>query len=178
MVQCRPTSKKYPDLSTYIFSGNSPVRFIDYDGRDFGIKIDHDTKSIIIVVDVIAVNDIALEQFESASSRWSETEFKVDGYSVSFEFSTTNAKMRVSNAEIKKYYPTVSFERNNGVDNLRRLNGYRKRALAKKFDALGIKELQNSFHGDVSDYEGALIDVGVAESNSDRKGLLILIRVE
>ena len=36
---------KYPFLSPYLYSGNSPILFTDYNGEDFGIKINHKTKS-------------------------------------------------------------------------------------------------------------------------------------
>jgi len=41
-------SAKYPNLSPYGFCAQNPIIYIDKDGKDFDIYIDHNTKTIII----------------------------------------------------------------------------------------------------------------------------------
>ncbi|NCO64756.1 MAG: hypothetical protein CO068_08845, partial [Flavobacteriaceae bacterium CG_4_9_14_0_8_um_filter_34_30] len=34
-----PLAEKYESFSPYIYAGNVPTRFVDFDGKDFGIVI-------------------------------------------------------------------------------------------------------------------------------------------
>lgn len=43
-----PLQAKYPSLSPYNFVNNRPIMYVDFDGRDFGVIIDHEKKTIII----------------------------------------------------------------------------------------------------------------------------------
>jgi RHS repeat-associated protein len=43
-----PLAEMYPDISPYVYSGNTPTVFVDYDGQHFGIEIDHNSKKITI----------------------------------------------------------------------------------------------------------------------------------
>jgi len=43
-----PLAVKYPDLSPYHFSSCNPILFVDYDGKDYGVHINHNTETIII----------------------------------------------------------------------------------------------------------------------------------
>jgi RHS repeat-associated protein len=43
-----PKFSNYPDLSPYVFSGNNPILFIDKDGKDYSLYIDHENKTIIV----------------------------------------------------------------------------------------------------------------------------------
>ena len=43
-----PKMDKYPNLSSYNFSGNNPIIYVDPDGRDYGLYIDHKNKKIVI----------------------------------------------------------------------------------------------------------------------------------
>src|SRR5690554_6134699 len=67
-----PLASKYPGLSPYHFAGNNPMMFVDYDGRDFGIKINHDTKTIIVVANVYTTNRTAYEQAIKSAGAWNE----------------------------------------------------------------------------------------------------------
>lgn len=40
-----PLAEKHPEMSPYVYAGNNPVKYVDPDGRDFGIKIDHANKT-------------------------------------------------------------------------------------------------------------------------------------
>jgi RHS repeat-associated protein len=80
-----PLQKKYPNLTPYNFTGNSPIVFVDYDGEDFGIKIDHDAKTIIIVADIYTTSKITYSQAKKAADQWNSKSAKIDGYTVTFK---------------------------------------------------------------------------------------------
>ena len=80
-----PLQKKYPDLSAYSFCGNSPIVFKDFDGRDFGVIIDHANKTIIIVGTYYTGSKKSYEQAQKAIAVWNNKTAEVDGYTVSFK---------------------------------------------------------------------------------------------
>lgn len=43
-----PLAEDYFEKTPYMYAGNNPVMFVDYDGRDFGIYIDHENNTITI----------------------------------------------------------------------------------------------------------------------------------
>ena len=43
-----PLAEMYPDISPYAYAANNPIMFVDYDGRNFGIIIDHKNLRITI----------------------------------------------------------------------------------------------------------------------------------
>src|SRR5690606_24073676 len=47
-----PLAAKYPNLSPYNFVGNSPILYVDYDGRDYGVYINHKTQTIVIKANI------------------------------------------------------------------------------------------------------------------------------
>jgi RHS repeat-associated protein len=76
--------KKYPDLSPYIYVGNNPIHFVDYDGNDFGIIINHKTKQIMIVTTVYTTDRKAYDQAMKAAEQWNSKSATVDSYNVAF----------------------------------------------------------------------------------------------
>ncbi|MBP6455504.1 MAG: hypothetical protein KA275_02140 [Chitinophagaceae bacterium] len=98
-----PLMKNYPDLSPYHFSGNSPILFVDYDGNDFGIKIDHDTKTIIIVANVYTTSKTTYEQAQSSAEKWNAKSATIDGYTVTFQVKVNKPSKSVySDADLVK----------------------------------------------------------------------------
>lgn len=43
-----PLANKYPNQTPYHFTGNNPILFVDYDGKDYGVEIQNESKTIII----------------------------------------------------------------------------------------------------------------------------------
>lgn len=51
-----PLAAKYPMLSPYSFCNNNPIKFVDFDGRDFGVNIDHNKQTITITTEIITTS--------------------------------------------------------------------------------------------------------------------------
>ncbi|UTW66278.1 RHS repeat-associated core domain-containing protein [bacterium SCSIO 12643] len=66
-----PLMAKYLGMSPYNFVGNSPIKFVDYDGKDFGVVVDHDAGTVIIVANVYALKD-DVERAQNAANTWAE----------------------------------------------------------------------------------------------------------
>ena len=64
-----PLQVKYPQLSPYIFTDNNPILFLDYDGEDYGVKIDNVTKTITIVATVYTAK-IDLDEANDSANHW------------------------------------------------------------------------------------------------------------
>jgi len=142
-----PLQKKYPDLTPYAFVGNSPVRFIDYDGRDFGVKIDHAKKTIVIVANVYTTSRKAYEQALKAANQWNTKSTTVDGYTVSFQFKV-NKPAVISDAEVIEQFGTVNFYKKNGKLKRDEVDSYKDLLMrVKATNAADADPVGNSFSG-------------------------------
>jgi RHS repeat-associated protein len=52
-----PHASRYPFLSPYSMFNNNPILNIDKDGRDFGVYVNHETKTIIIKANIYTVEN-------------------------------------------------------------------------------------------------------------------------
>ena len=56
-----PLAEKYPSLSPYVYAGNNPVKYVDYDGRYFGPPDDHfDQNGEFLYTDNRKTNNIVI----------------------------------------------------------------------------------------------------------------------
>ncbi len=63
-----PLGAKYPNLSPYNFVGNSPILYVDYDGRDYGVYVDHANKTIIVKATFYTTSSLTAERQSSDQS--------------------------------------------------------------------------------------------------------------
>lgn len=98
-----PLAEKYASLTPYNYVNNNPNVFVDYDGKDFGLTIDHDKKTIVFSANYYtnSIDYKSINNFISALNQWNnytgtyETSDKIE-YSVSF-----NLKLVKSNGDAK-----------------------------------------------------------------------------
>src|SRR5690554_2852555 len=65
-----PLARKYPNLSPYNFTGNNPILFVDYDGKDFGVLINHTDGTILIIANFYTINEKTTEEANKAAANW------------------------------------------------------------------------------------------------------------
>ncbi|OYU96722.1 MAG: hypothetical protein CFE21_00090 [Bacteroidetes bacterium B1(2017)] len=97
-----PMQRKYPSLTPFHFTGNSPIIFVDNDGRDFGVTVDS-KGTILITANVYTTNKEAYDQALKASGELNSLSKKatINGkeYTVSFQINVVPpAEKGVQNA--------------------------------------------------------------------------------
>lgn len=66
------SAMNYVNQSVYHYAGNNPINFVDYDGNDYGVKIDREKKTITIVAQFL-VSSRNLKAFnERGRDKWNE----------------------------------------------------------------------------------------------------------
>ena len=91
-----PLAEKYPDISPYAYAANIPTMFVDYDGRHFGVEIDHEKKKITITAHFYASKEDMKLLDEIASYLNDQTGFvmkvgegeEAEAYSIGFNITT------------------------------------------------------------------------------------------
>ena len=145
-----PLASKYPDLSPYHFTGNNPIRFVDFDGEDFGVKINHTDETIVIVANVYTTSAKAYRQALKSAGAWNTKSATVDGYTVSFQVKVEKPQYATDEQAIKR---DPSIVKNNGK--------YKKGKLARTKRDLTYKMAQgfitrddigNLYSGNSGDY--------------------------
>jgi RHS repeat-associated protein len=108
-----PLAAKYPHLSPYNFTGNNPILYVDYDGRDFGVKIEYgeDGKTnIIIYQDIYVIDQTSYNQALEAAELWKKTTDLGDGWTVSTVVNVKEPKYNSENIKTSPDDKTLSDE--------------------------------------------------------------------
>jgi RHS repeat-associated protein len=100
-----PMAGKYPALSPYAGMDNKPTAFVDYDGEDFGIRVNHTTRTIIIVANVYTVSANSFQQAQAAAAAWNAKTANIDGYNVSFQINVIQPPVPPTNDEVINSFP-------------------------------------------------------------------------
>jgi len=91
-----PLMAKYPGMSPYIYTANNPILYIDQDGKDYGVYVNHDTKTIIVKQTIHTVKggsdasnaNIGASKWNAESGKWQYvvgTGDKAVTYEIKFE---------------------------------------------------------------------------------------------
>jgi RHS repeat-associated protein len=101
-----PLASKYPELSPYHFTGNNPIRFVDFDGQDFGIKVNHKEKTIVVVANVYTTSEKSYKQALKSAGLWNTKTATVDGYAVTFQINVQKP-VSVTQEEVLRFKPSL-----------------------------------------------------------------------
>ncbi len=117
-----PLAGKYPSLSTYNYTANNPILFVDYDGRDFGIEMDEDAdgnKTMIIVANIYTVSSHTAKQARKGVESWNNKEIQKDGVTVRFRINVIEPREITDQEAIEKNPRIVSAKGKTDKDLLR-----------------------------------------------------------
>ena len=78
----------YPYLSPYQVAGNSPIKFKEIDGNNYGVEVDHGGKTIIVKMDVYVTQSLSLNNLPSneAMNRAVAAKNFIEGYNDVFNY--------------------------------------------------------------------------------------------
>jgi hypothetical protein len=113
-----PLCEQYFSASTYNYTANNPILFVDYDGRDYGVTIDHDKKKITLssTYSVTSADQNLMEKIAEFFQNQDDFVYVVgegedaEGYSINFEL-TINVEDSETVNEYGKDYLTQGYEK-------------------------------------------------------------------
>ena len=99
-----PLAAKYPNLSPYNFVGNSPILFVDYDGRDYGVYVDHANKTIIVKATFYTTRNVSNDQSQISMHNYNRAVLAGEYYE------NLKAQYIVKNDQGESFVYTISFD--------------------------------------------------------------------
>ncbi len=99
-----PLAAKYPNLSPYNFAGNSPILYVDYDGRDYGVYVDHANKTIIVKATFYTTRNISNDQSQMSMHNYNRAVLAGEYYE------NLKAQYIVKNDQGESFVYTISFD--------------------------------------------------------------------
>lgn len=89
-----PIAEKYYDKSPYNYAANSPILFVDYDGQDYGVYVDHKNKSITISANFYTSGGVDNQKAAQQWNSYTGTYTTADGeeYDIVFSISVKHTE--------------------------------------------------------------------------------------
>ncbi len=110
-------------MQQYQFTGNNPVILKDPDGNDFGLTVNTENKTIMIVANVYTNNRLSYEQAKAGAAEWASKTTKSNGYAVTVVINVVEPA-EFTQQDVISAYGAVNFYKNNGKLNKRLYNKY------------------------------------------------------
>lgn len=65
-----PLAEKHPEMSPYVYCANNPLKYVDPDGRDWGVRVNHANKTIVIEANYYYKNENDRNLNKGAQQAW------------------------------------------------------------------------------------------------------------
>ena len=87
-----PLAEKYPSISPYAYCAGNPIRYVDPDGRDFGILFEGNTLTIKAAY---YTSEKDVEYAKESAKIWNDMSgmFSVDSYTINFDLQVVEVPM-------------------------------------------------------------------------------------
>lgn len=128
-----PLAEKYYSNTPYNYAGNIPTRFVDYDGKDFGVFINHETKTITIRANYYFDNQKDYDKNKDALKSWNN---------LSGSYKTKDGLEYAISVDLQGYVATgEESARSLAINDKESIGNYVTEEGEKSFIAFGKKEM-------------------------------------